>query len=198
MKTSRTISSSLETKITGLEKKIRAMKTKMAELRRTLPAQEVSDYIFKDRSGKNVTLSESFLDKQELILIQNMGKACVYCTLWADGFNGIIHHLENRAAFVVVSSDDVKTQREFADSRGWKFRMLSSKENTFKKDLGFEPHPGDFDPGVSIFIKDKNGKIFHRTSTNFGPGDNYCNLWDLLDLLPTDKAWGPKYSYSKK
>ena len=30
-----------------------------------------------------------------LLMIHNMGEACRYCTLWADGFNGFLPHLED-------------------------------------------------------------------------------------------------------
>ena len=40
-----------------------------------------------------------------------MGRGCSYCTLWADGFNGLRHHFEDRAAFVVVSPDTPEQQK---------------------------------------------------------------------------------------
>ena len=40
--------------------------------------------------------------KRDLIVIHNMGASCPYCTLWADGFNGIYDHLADRAAFVAL------------------------------------------------------------------------------------------------
>ena len=86
-----------------------------------------------------------------------MGRACTYCTLWADGFNGVHRHLENRAGFVVVSPDPLDVQREFAESRGWKFRMASGQGSTFIEDMGFKSEKG-WTPGVSTFYRDK-GKI---------------------------------------
>jgi hypothetical protein len=42
---------------------------------------------------------------KDLILVHNMGQSCRYCTMWADGFNGIHPHLANRAAFALVWPD---------------------------------------------------------------------------------------------
>lgn len=148
---------------------------------------DVNDYVFKDRDGNNVLLSQLFGDKNELILIHNMGKSCSYCTLWADGFNGVTYFLEKKAAFALVSPDSYEVQREFADLRGWKFRMYSGAESTFIKDMGFRDSEGRYLPGVSVFVKDSDGKIRRTIKDYFGPGDWYCSVWHLFDLLPSAK-----------
>ncbi len=87
-------------------------------LMRKLTGETVGDYEFTSigRTGKlkKTKLSHLFGKHNELIVIHNRGKGYVYCTLWADGFNGLVPHFENRAGYVVVSPDDPKTQREFA------------------------------------------------------------------------------------
>jgi len=168
---------------------------RLATLRRELPPEAVKDYELTDWSGRSVKLGELFNDKDELILIHNMGKSCAYCTLWADGFIGITKHLEDRAAFVLTSPDDPETQRQFARDRGWTFRMLSTKGTTFKRDMGFEPEPGQVWPGVSVFRKDNSGQIFHVSKAFFGPGDAFCSVWHFLELLPSDVEWEPKFKY---
>ncbi len=45
---------------------------------------------------------EMFGDKKQLLLIHNMGQGCRYCTLWADGFNGFLKHLESVMSVVLV------------------------------------------------------------------------------------------------
>ena len=163
---------------------------------RSQPRQEVKDYELTNTDGSKVRLSELFGDKDELMVVHNMGKGCVYCTLWADGFNGVHQHLSDRAAFVLSSPDDHETQRAFAESRGWKFRTVSIKDTTFAKDLGFEPKPKSYQPGFSTFIKDADGKMYRTAKDMFGPGDHYCATWHLLDLLPNGQnGWEPKYKY---
>lgn len=82
-----------------------------------------------------------FGKKKDLIPIHNMGTTCAYCTMWADGFNGVHKHLENRAGFVVVSNDKPEMQKRFADSREWKFKMVSAANNSFTKDMGMGTFP---------------------------------------------------------
>ena len=178
------------------EKELLEKKKELAELRRTLPKGEVTDYTFKTFDGEDVALASLFGDRDELLVIHNMGKSCRYCTLWADGFNGVAGHLNNRAAFVVVSPDDPKTQREFYESRGWKFNMVSAAESNFTKDMGFADKEGNPWPGVSTFEKSSEGKMYRTAKTSFGPGDDFCAVWHLFDLLPKGvNAWEPKYKY---
>ncbi|PJA29028.1 MAG: hypothetical protein CO189_03605 [candidate division Zixibacteria bacterium CG_4_9_14_3_um_filter_46_8] len=186
----------IEKKLGELEKELLSKKKELTKLRRSLPHEEIEDYILYGSQGERVRLSELFGGRNELLLIHNMGKGCTYCTMWADGFNGILPHLENKAAFALVSPDDPETQRKFAESRDWKFRMLSCKGTSFAKDLGFQGEDGGYWPGVSTFQKNADGRIFRVSRDFFGPGDNYCSVWHLFDLLPNGPGdWQPKYAY---
>jgi predicted dithiol-disulfide oxidoreductase (DUF899 family) len=159
--------------------------------------KQVDDYVFKDWNNKDVKLSNLFGSKEDLILVHNMGKKCSHCTMWADGFNGVVDHLQDRAAFVVVSPDSPETQKVFATSRGWKFKMLSTKDSPFNKDMGFETN-NEAGPGVSVFQKTGQGKILRVAKDEFGPGDPYCIVWHFFDLLPKgDNGWLPKFKYEK-
>ena len=109
---------------------------------KTVAREEVKDSSLTDSDGRKVALSDLFGKKEDLILIHNMGRSCPYCTMWADGFNGVLEHLEDRAAFVVVSPDAPPVQKQFAKSRDWRFKMVSSKETAFSKDMGFENKQG--------------------------------------------------------
>ena len=63
------------------------------------PAVEVPAYRFQTLSGE-VSLLDLFAGRDVLFAIHNMGQACRYCTLWADGLNGFLPHLEDRFAVV--------------------------------------------------------------------------------------------------
>ncbi|MEE9552765.1 MAG: DUF899 family protein [candidate division Zixibacteria bacterium] len=183
-------------RIEKLENDILKARKELTGLKRDLPKEDVSEYTFMDLDGARVDLSDLFGNHDELIVIHNMGKRCAYCTLWADGFNGILGHLENRAAFVVISPDDPATQKSFAESRGWKFRILSGKESKFTKDMGFEHDDGKYMPGFSTFHKDSDGRIFRTAYDYFGPGDPYCGIWHMFELLPNGvNGWQPKFQY---
>jgi predicted dithiol-disulfide oxidoreductase (DUF899 family) len=190
------ITNTTDKTVLKLEKQLVELKKKLAAARKKGGRRQVQDYELHGWGG-GVRLSELFGDKKELIVVQNMGKQCPYCTLWADGFNGMLNHLEDRAAFVVCSPDSTEEQQLFANSRGWKFRMVSSQGTAFKRDLAFERKGKDNRPlpGVSTFEKDAKGRVWHVASAGFGPGDDYCSLWSLLDLLPKS-TWAPKFSYA--
>jgi len=182
--------------IVRLQDEIAQKRKEILLLRRQLPPQEVADYPLTNWEGKRVMLSELFSPAGDLVVIHNMGRRCVYCTLWADGFNGAAEHFADRAGFVVVSPDSPEIQREFALGRGWKFRMLSAAGGSFIRDMGFEEGEGDFLPGVSTFHKDAAGKIWRVAVDYFGPGDFYSGIWHIFDLLKGGSGdWEPKYSY---
>ena len=136
---------------------------KLAELRRRLPHEPVSDYQLQGADGP-VSLSALFGEKEDLILVHNMGSGCSYCTMWADNFNGVAHHLQDRAAFVLVSADSPSAQQEFARGRGWRFPIYSAAGSTFTAEMGFQSPGGGFmsgyQPGVSVFRKER-GREHH-------------------------------------
>ncbi|MGH8003573.1 MAG: DUF899 family protein [Limisphaerales bacterium] len=186
----------LERELVEAEEEFLKAKERLAGLRRQLPKEEVKDYALKAWDGGEARLSSFFGDKKDLILIHNMGTGCVYCTMWADGFNGVLHHLENRSGFAVISPNDPETQKKFAAGRGWKFKMYSAKGTSFNKNMGFENEKGGAQPGVSVFRKEPDGKIFRVSKAEFGPGDDFCTVWHLFDLLSEGPAgWEPKFKY---
>jgi predicted dithiol-disulfide oxidoreductase (DUF899 family) len=183
--------------IESIEKQIYALKEELAKLRRAQPRLPVSDYVFKNHDGGEVALSDLFGGKDDLIVVHNMGTGCVYCTLWADGLNAMTEHLENRAGFVVNSPDSVDTQKAFKASRNWRFKMISSEGSTFNQDMGFASEEGEPWPGVTTFHREGDGSITKVASAWFGPGDDFCAVWPLLDLLGDGaNGWEPRYKYS--
>jgi predicted dithiol-disulfide oxidoreductase (DUF899 family) len=181
--------------------KLAVYRSRIAELRRELRAvraaaepEEVIDYVFAT-PGEPVRLSALFGAKHDLILIHNMGSACPYCTLWADGFNGIYHHLVERAAFVVSSPDPPQLQRAFAEERGWRFAMVSHAGTTFAADMGYRSETGRWLPGLSAFRKE-GGRILRVSDAPADVGDDFCALWHIFDLLPGGyEGFRPKIRY---
>src|SRR5262249_49873389 len=125
------------------------LRGKIRELQESVEPQPVMDYTLATRDGP-VRLSQLFGDQASLVVVDNMGASCSYCTIWADGFNGLLPHMENRAAFVVASPDDPQAQEKFKASRGWRFRMVSHRDSTFAADMGYRRDDGWL-PGVSVF-----------------------------------------------
>lgn len=183
----------------AIAQQIAELKVQLADARRKIPALPVGEYTFASApSGAPVTLAQLFGDKRDLIVIHNMGRKCAYCTLWADGFAGLYKHLADRAAFVLSSPDEPAIAGAFASARHWPFPVVSIARTSFAKDMGFANTDGGVKPGASAFHKDPTGAVTRSApSAEFGPGDDFCSLWHLLDLLkdgPSD--WAPKYHYA--
>jgi predicted dithiol-disulfide oxidoreductase (DUF899 family) len=175
-----------------LNQQILDLKRKLAEIRMAQAPEPVRNYTFDTADGPK-TLLELFGDKEDLLLIHNMGKSCVYCTLWADGMNGHADHYQSRAAFVICSPDSVDVQAQFAMSRGWKFRMVSDSDHAFTTDMGYY-FDGGFYPGASGFRREGD-QIFRTGTTMLGPGDDFCPIWSMMELVGGDKGWEPKFNY---
>jgi predicted dithiol-disulfide oxidoreductase (DUF899 family) len=180
-------------KLAHYRQQIADLRGKIRALQQSVEPEEVSDYEFASAEGK-VRLSELFGDKEYLFVIHNMGAGCRYCTLWADGFNGILPHIENRAAFVVASPDEPAAQQRFKAVRGWRFRMVSYRDTSFAHDMGYRSDDGWL-PGVSVFRK-RGQEICRVSDTSFQPRDDFCAIWHLFDLLPEGaNGWQPQYKY---
>jgi predicted dithiol-disulfide oxidoreductase (DUF899 family) len=181
-------------KLAGFRRDIAALREQMRALQSEVEPEEVENYRFATTDGE-VRLSDLFGAKEYLFVIHNMGKGCPSCTMWADGFNGVLAHLENRAAFVVSSPDDPETQRDFAATRGWRFRMVSHAGTSFAADMGYRADNGWL-PGVSVFRR-SGDRIYRVSDAPFDQGDDFCTVWHLFDLLPEGAAgWRPHFRYS--
>jgi predicted dithiol-disulfide oxidoreductase (DUF899 family) len=180
--------------LAGYRHQIADLRGKMRDIQATVRPEPVADYTLATSEGP-VRLTDLFGAKDDLIVIHNMGAGCAYCTLWADGFNGIYAHLANRAAFVVSSPDAPESQRRFAAGRGWRFPMVSHQGTSFAGDMGYRSETGGWLPGVSVFRRDGD-RVVRVSDTGFGPHDDFCAMWHFLDLLPGGaESWAPKFNY---
>lgn len=182
-------------KLAAYRQQIAELRKKMREIQASITPEPVQDYAFEAPQGR-VQMSSLFGDKDTLIVIHNMGTGCVACTMWADGFNGVFPHLQDRAAFVVSSPDEPAKQQRFAADRGWRFPMVSHQGTSFAADMGYIRDGGKMMPGLSVF-KRKGGEIMRVADTRFHPGDDFCNVWHILDMFPEGAdGWMPKYRYA--
>ena len=187
----------MKPEIEHLQEQIDELKKQLSAARRKAAPEPVREYTLKRPDGSPVQLSDLFGAKSDLLVIHNMGRKCPYCTLWADGFQGLADHLQNRTAVVIVSPDEPAVMREFAASRGWRLPMASGAGSTFTHDLGYEPEPGRCWPGASGLRKRTDGTLVRTAKAVFGPGDDFCSLWPLFDLLEGGAGnWEPKYTYA--
>lgn len=110
--------------IQSLEQQIFELTERLAKLRAEEPGEEVQNYTFSTLDGET-TLLDLFGEQSKLMMIHNMGQGYRFCTLWADGFNGFLPHLESAMSVILTSKDAPKVQRNFANNPGWRFRLAS-------------------------------------------------------------------------
>ena len=184
------------TEISKVEQQIFELTAKLNELRKSGSGDEVRNYAFATISGETDLLS-MFGDKKQLLLIHNMGQGCRYCTLWADGFNGFLKHLESVMSVVLVSKDSPELQRQFANSRDWRFRLASHGGGEYIREQTLMEGTENM-PGAVVYERDGD-KITRKNNCVFGPGDIYCSMWSLLGLAGLSESdWTPQYAYWKR
>ena len=182
--------------IKQIEQQIYELNEKLTELRKASPSEKVSNYSFKTLEGET-TLLDMFGENDKLLLIHNMGQGCRYCMLWADGFNGFLPHLESAMSVTLVSKDSPELQRQYANSRGWRFRLASHEGGDYIKEQTVTP--GEVNSPGAVFYERVGNDIFRKNSSEFGPGDIYCSMWGLLGLAGMSEAdWTPQYNYWKR
>jgi predicted dithiol-disulfide oxidoreductase (DUF899 family) len=193
---------------------LRDQRERVAELRRSLPSDHVvDDQVFREvRDGQlaEVRLSELFeAGDQPLILLHFMyGKSqtspCPMCTSWADGYDGVIPHLEQRASFILFIAGDPGAFGEYARSRGWKnIRIVSAGDSGIKRELGFETEEGGQNPGLSVIERAADGSLHHFYSQSAVLGEHGFRgmdllnpLWHFFDSLPEGRGdFMPRKSY---
>ncbi|HEX8875895.1 MAG TPA: DUF899 family protein [Phycisphaerales bacterium] len=191
--------------IARLEQSVVEAKAALTKAIRARAPDTVRDYSLRlAGSGTSVQLSELFGASRDLLVVHNMGRSCVYCTLWADGFNSMYKHVATRCGFVLTTPDAPDVAAAFASARGWTFPVVSHAGTSFAKDLGFVavhqqgPNAGKEGciPGVSALRRNLDGTMMRTGARAFGPGDDFCALFPMFDLLQGGVGeWQPKYHY---
>ena len=193
---------------------LRDQRERVAELRRSLPRDTtISDQEFleiRDGAPAPVFLSELIESSHKpLILLHFMyGGAqehpCPMCTSWADGYDGVIPHLEQRASFILFIAGDPGAFGEYARSRGWKnIRIVSAGDSGIKRELGFETEEGGQNSGLSVIERAADGSLHHFYSQSADLGEHGFRgmdllnpLWHFFDSLPEGRGdFMPRKSY---
>ena len=178
------------------EKALFELTQKVAKLRAEATPTAVKNYTFQGPEGDRSLLS-LFGDKKTLFVIHNMGQGCRYCTLWADGLNGFVSHIESEFALALVSKDDPQTQRRMANSRQWRFTTVSHGGGEYIQEQTVLAGENNT-PGVVCYER-RGDDVFRKNSAVFGPGDEFCSVWNILSLAGQSPAnWTPQYHYWKR
>ncbi|MCA9000586.1 MAG: DUF899 family protein [Planctomycetes bacterium] len=182
-----------EETVQSLERQIAELSQRLIAKRAEVAPVVVANYEFATTEG-SVRLLDLFGEHEYLLVVHNMGTFCSYCTLWADGINAFVPHLESVVSLVLVSKDAPQVQRAFANDRGWRMRLASHGGGEYLIEQvnaeGMENYPG-----IACYRRDGD-RILRISSSVFGPGDLYCSIWHLLGLAGIGLGdWAPKKSY---
>jgi len=181
---------------------------RLAKERRALPWEAITkEYAFDGPKGEE-TLAQLFDGRSQLVVYHFMfapdwDAGCPHCSRWADNFNGMIVHLNQRdVTMIAVSRAPYAKLAAYRRRMGWAFKWVSSFRTDFNFDLHVSFTPAELkrgkafynfrmqDPGVgeregvSVFAKDKRGRVF-RTYSTFARGVEALNLdYKFLDVVP--------------
>lgn len=182
--------------IAEIEKQIFELTKKLNELRVVNSGDEVENYVFSTLDG-DVTLLDMFGDNDRLLVVHNMGQGCRYCTLWADGFNGFLPHLESVMSVFLVSKDSPDVQRKFANTRNWRFRLASHGGGQYIQEQTVMN--GEHNVPGAVMYEREGSRVMRKNAVVFGPGDMFCSVWNLLAMAGiSDSKWTPQYNYWRR
>jgi predicted dithiol-disulfide oxidoreductase (DUF899 family) len=180
----------------------------LAAARRALPGYRViTPYVFKSTEGEK-TLADLFGGRSQLIIQHFMlapgaAAGCPMCSFWADGYDPMIVHLNQRdITFVAVSRAPVNEIETYRKRMGWSFPWVSSGETSFNQDFMVTPSDSDIAagrwrynyqdqpirmrdmPGISVFEKTASGDVLHTYSTYSRGLDSTNAAYAYIDLTP--------------
>lgn len=190
------------------EKEFTVLRDKLGQQQRDMPWVSVDkEYLFVGPNGKQ-TLSDLFDGRTQLIVYHfmydpNWDAGCPSCSFWADNFNGIVVHLNQRdVTMIAVSRAPYSKIEEYKKRIGWNFKWVSSYDNDFNFDYHVSFTPKELSEkkafynynlqdthspereGVSVFYKDTADHVFHTYSA-YARGIDVLNVaYHYLDLVP--------------
>ncbi len=167
------------------------------------------DYVFDTPSGKR-RLDELFDGRSQLVIYHFMlgpdwDAGCTGCSFLADHLDGTLPHLNNHdVTLVAVSRAPLDKIEAYRRRMGWKFPWVSSFGSDFNADyhVSFSPEElarGEVDynfrkipseaahdelPGLSAFIRDESGTVFHTYSSYARGHEELIGTLMILDRAP--------------
>lgn len=181
----------------------------VAALRRGLPpGPEVDNYVFGSADG-DVRLADLFTEpNRPLVLYHFMfgGKQespCPMCSMWADGWNAVDHHVGQNVDFALVTNATVEENSQLAADRGWtNLRWLSAAGSPFKADFGSEDADRNQSPFFTVFdVEDGVSRLSysggaHIAGEHWRGVDLLSPVWHFLDLTRVGRGdWMPSLEY---
>lgn len=212
----------LEARLTLLQKEKAHSRARdeITRERQQLPWVHVNtDYVFEGPDGP-ASLGELFGGKSQLIVYHFMfdtdwNEGCKSCSFVTDHLEpSMIHLLHRDTALVVVSKAPWPKLHAFKMRMGWTLRWVSSGGCDFNRDYQVSltddemasgtgtynfrdgtSFPAKEAPGISTFVKDERGDIYHTYSAYARGLETFIGAYNLLDIVPKgrDEAHGMKW-----
>ena len=192
------------------EKKATRLRDEVNAARLALPWVKVEkDYRFATPEGEK-TLAGLFAGRSQLIVYHFMlgpdwEAGCPGCSFLSDHLDGALVHLNHHdVTLTAVSRAPLPKIEVYKRRMGWRFPWVSSFESDFnfdyhvsftkedlaqgKVDYNFtqidSKQANDELPGVSAFIKDETGQVFHTYSSYARGGEEWIGALMILDNAP--------------
>lgn len=190
------------------EKELTRLHDEVMAERRALPWVRIEkDYAFDTPQGRRA-LAELFAGRSQLIVYHfmwraDLGTGCVGCSFLCDHVDGANLHLKHHdVTFVAASRAPLAVLEAYRTRMGWRFDWVSSEGSDFNFDFhvsftkdqletgkvyyNYEMTESSIEelPGLSVFIKDEAGAVFHTYSGYGRAGDVLLGAHNFLDFTP--------------
>lgn len=190
------------------EKDFTRARDALAAERRRLPWERVEKrYLFEGPEGEE-TLADLFGPRSQLAVYHFMfgpdwEEGCKSCSFLTDHLVPAVVHLAQRdVTLLVVSRAPLARLEAFKARMGWDFKWVSSLKSDFNGDyhVSFSEaelasgavdynyrhlaFPSSEAPGLSVFVKDEAGAIYHTYSTFARGLDPLITAYQILDFVP--------------
>lgn len=206
------------------EKELSRLRDAINAERLALPWVRVEkDYAFDTPSGRR-SLAELFDGRSQLVIYHFMfgpdwEAGCPGCSFMADHFDGALPHLNNHdVTLLAVSRAPLAKIEAYRRRMGWGFPWVSSFGGDFnadfhvsftkeelaggKVDYNFTQTPSEqaFDelPGMSAFIRDERGEVFHTYSSYARGLEELVSTLMILDRAPKGRNETSTLSFVKR
>jgi predicted dithiol-disulfide oxidoreductase (DUF899 family) len=206
------------------EKEETKLRDKIRAERQNMPWVKVDKtYTFDTPAGKK-TLADLFDGRSQLMIYHFMfgpdwEAGCPGCSFLSDHIDGTLPHLNNHdVSYVTVSRAPLGKIEAYKQRMGWKFPWVSS----FGSDFNFDYHvsftkeelesgkvfynfretsgddANDELPGMSAFIRDEAGNVYHTYSDYARGGEEILTTLMILDRAPKGRNETSTLSFVKR
>lgn len=206
------------------EKEETKLRDKIRAARQNMPWVKVDKtYLFETPQGQK-TLADLFDGRSQLMIYHFMfgpdwEAGCPGCSFLSDHIDGTLAHLNNHdVTYVTVSRAPLDKIEAYKKRMGWKFPWVSSFGSDFNFDYhvsftkeelesgkvfyNFRETSGDDAhdelPGMSAFIRDEAGNIYHTYSDYARGGEEILTTLMILDRAPKGRNETSTLSFVKR